>query len=95
MAAMNDVIPLPARLDAVAAPILAADLLTRDLCNDLCLDASETVHIGAMAAQVLLSLRRTADANEISLSIDNLQPRPRQQLQLMGLTELTTRKDAT
>ena len=92
---MNDVIRLPARLDVVASPNVMAALLECDHTSALCLDAAETLHIGAMGAQVLLSAYRTADANGTAFSIANLQPRAHQQLTLMGLTELTTPKEAT
>ncbi|APX11449.1 STAS domain-containing protein [Tateyamaria omphalii] len=92
---MNDVVSLPARLDATTAPELMAELLAYDHAADIRLDAAKTVHIGAMGAQVLLSACRTADASNRTLSIDNLQPRAHQQLSLMGLTELTTPKEAT
>ncbi|KIC48843.1 STAS domain-containing protein [Tateyamaria sp. ANG-S1] len=92
---MNDVIPLPVRLDAATAPLLAAELLTCDPHADMRLDAGETVHIGALGAQVLASARQTTVANGTTLIIANLQPRASQQLTLMGLTELTTPKEVT
>ncbi|WP_147104915.1 STAS domain-containing protein [Tateyamaria sp. syn59] len=91
---MNDVIPLPPRLDAVAAPTLLAKLLDCDQTADIRLDATETIHIGALGAQVLLSAHRTTEVNGTALSITNLQPRAQQQLTLMALTALMAPQEA-
>lgn len=87
---MDSVFALPRRLDAATTPDLSTKLgeITRQH-SDIDLDAAQTVHIGALGAQLLLSVQRSIQDQNGAFRLLNLSDRARDQLAMMGLTELS------
>ncbi|MGD0642020.1 MAG: STAS domain-containing protein [Roseiarcus sp.] len=81
-------LPLPECLDLPAAKPLAEALLERRG-KPIVLDASSVHQLGAQCVQVLLSARRTWDADGVPLSIVNCAPRMVEDLQLLGIDSTT------
>jgi len=79
-----DVLRLPVSLDLPAARPLAAALLERRG-KPLAIDASAVGQIGAQCVQVLLSAKRTWEADGVSLSIVNCAARMIEDLKLIGI----------
>lgn len=75
---------LPASLDLLAARPLAAALIERRG-QPITIDASAVSQIGAQCVQVLLSAKRTWDADGVPLSIVNCAPRMIEDLKLIGI----------
>ena len=75
---------LPASLDLPAARPLAAALLKRRG-QPITIDASAVSQIGAQCVQVLLSAKRTWEADGVSLSIVNCAARMVEDLKLIGI----------
>jgi anti-anti-sigma regulatory factor len=75
---------LPASLDLPAARPLAAALLEHRG-QPITIDASAVGQIGAQCVQVLLSAKRTWDADGVSLSIVNCAARMIEDLKLIGI----------
>lgn len=76
--------PLPDSLDLAAAKPLAAALLRRRG-RPIVLDAASVHQLGAQCVQVLLSAKRTWDADGFALSIVNCAPRMIEDLRLLGI----------
>lgn len=64
---MNAIL-LPVRLDISTVEALS-DTLSTQMTQDLTLDASEVLHLGANGLQLLLSAARSARANGICLAV--------------------------
>ncbi|MGD0564715.1 MAG: STAS domain-containing protein [Roseiarcus sp.] len=79
---------LPDCLDLLAATPLARALLERRGAP-IVLDGSSVHQLGAQCVQVLLSAKRTWDADGIALSIVNCAPRMIEDLQLLGIDSAT------
>lgn len=79
-----EAVPLPECLDLPAAKPLARALLERRG-KPIVLDAAAVHQLGAQCVQVLLSARRTWDADGVPLSIVNCAPRMIEDLQLLGI----------
>jgi anti-anti-sigma regulatory factor len=75
---------LPASLDLPAARPLAAALLERRG-QPVTIDASAVGQVGAQCIQVLLSAKRTWEADGVPLSIVNCAPRMIEDLKLIGI----------
>lgn len=75
---------LPAALDLPAARPLAAALLERRG-QPITIDASAVGQVGAQCVQVLLSAKRTWEADGVPLSIANCAPRMIEDLKLIGI----------
>jgi chemotaxis protein CheX len=82
---------LPTSLDLAAARPLANSLLERRG-RPVEIDASAVSQVGAQCAQVLLSAKRTWDADGVALSIVNCGPRMIEDFALIGIdcTRLAT-----
>jgi len=80
----EDVLTLPASLDLPSARPLAAALLARRG-KPIVIDASAVGQVGAQCVQVLLSAKRTWQADGVSLSIVNCAPRMIEDLRLIGI----------
>ena len=80
----EDVLRLPISLDLPAARPLAAALLERRG-KPITIDASAVGQVGAQCVQVLLSARRTWQADGLSLSIVNCAARMIEDLELIGI----------
>jgi chemotaxis protein CheX len=80
----ESVLSLPASLDLPAARPLAAALLERRG-QPITIDASAVGQIGAQCVQVLLSAKRTWEADGVSLSIVNCALRMIEDLKLIGI----------
>lgn len=80
----GDVLRLPMSLDLPAARPLAAALLARRG-QPIVIDASAVGQVGAQCVQVLLSAKRTWEADGLSLSIVNCAPRMIEDLKLIGI----------
>ena len=78
------VLRLPILLDLPAARPLAAALLERRG-KPLAIDASAVGQVGAQCVQVLLSAKRTWEADGVSLSIVNCTTRMIEDLKLIGI----------
>jgi len=78
------VLRLPASLDLPAARPLAAALLARRG-RPIVIDASAVGQLGAQCIQVLLSARRTWEADGVPLSIVDCAPRMIEDLKLIGI----------
>jgi chemotaxis protein CheX len=78
------VLRLPPSLDLPAARPLAAALIERRG-KPITIDASAVGQIGAQCVQVLLSAKRTWDADGVSLSIVNCAARMIEDLKLIGI----------
>ena len=78
------VLRLPVSLDLPAARPLAAALLERRG-QPITIDASAVGQIGAQCVQVLLSAKRTWEADGVSLSIVNCAARMIEDLKLIGI----------
>ena len=76
---------LPAKLDLSTAHDLARDLLARRGAP-LTLDASGVTHIGTPGLQILLSARKTWEADNLPLSLVNFGAALAEQLSPMGLS---------
>jgi len=76
---------LPAKLDLSAANDLARDLLARRGAA-LTLDASGVTHVGTPGLQILLSARKTWEADNLPLSLINFSAALAEQLSPMGLS---------
>ena len=83
-AAVEGVMSLPSSLDLPAARPLAAALLERRG-QPIKIDASAVGQIGAQCVQVLLSAKRTWEADGVPLSIVNCAPRMIEDLKLIGI----------
>ena len=79
---------LPAKLDSAAAIQLARDLLAHQGA-DVALDASAVDLMGAKAMQTLVVAAASWQAAGHRLSVANLPDRARDQLALMGMTDLS------
>lgn len=79
-----DALRLPASLDLPAARPLAAALLERRG-QPVTIDASAVGQVGAQCVQVLLSAKRTWEADGVPLSIVNCAPRMIEDLKLIGI----------
>jgi chemotaxis protein CheX len=79
---------LPDCLDLLAATPLARALLERRGAP-IVLDGSAVHQLGAQCVQVLLSAKRTWDADGVPLSIVNCAPRMIEDLQLLGIDSAT------
>jgi chemotaxis protein CheX len=75
---------LPISLDLAAARPLANSLLERRG-QPILIDASAVSQVGAQCAQVLLSAKRTWDADGVSLSMVNCGPRMIEDFALIGI----------
>jgi chemotaxis protein CheX len=82
--AAEGILSLPASLDLPAARPLAAALLERRG-QPTTIDASAVGQIGAQCVQVLLSAKRTWEADGVSLSIVNCALRMIEDLKLIGI----------
>ncbi|MEM8654185.1 MAG: STAS domain-containing protein [Pseudomonadota bacterium] len=82
-------IALPRRLDAATVSDMAAQLIGAALHDDMTLDASQTVHIGALGAQLLLSAQLTTQGNGGTFRLRAPNSRVRDQLSVMGLSQLS------
>jgi anti-anti-sigma regulatory factor len=82
--AAGDVLRLPISLDLPAARPLAAALLERRG-KPITIDASAVGQVGAQCVQVLLSAKRTWEADGVSLSIVNCAARMVEDLMLIGI----------
>ena len=80
----KDVLRLPVSLDLPAARPLAAALLERRG-KPITIDASAVGQVGAQCVQVLLSAKRTWEADGVSLSIVNCAARMIEDLKLIGI----------
>jgi len=83
----EDVLFLPISLDLLAARPLAAALLELRG-KPLAIDASAVGQVGAQCVQVLLSAKRTWDADGVSLSIVNCATRMIEDLKLIGIDRM-------
>jgi chemotaxis protein CheX len=83
----EDVLRLPVSLDLPAARPLAAALLERRG-KPITIDASAVGQIGAQCVQVLLSAKRTWEADGVSLSIVNCAARVIEDLKLIGIDRM-------
>lgn len=92
---MADALALPRRMDTASVSVLAAQLREASNNDSVLLDARETMHIGALGAQLLVSTQQTMQAKGGSFSIFGLSERARGQLAVMGLPELTTTETAS
>jgi anti-anti-sigma regulatory factor len=81
---VKDVLRLPVSLDLPAARPLAAALLERRG-KPITIDASAVGQVGAQCVQVLLSAKRTWEADGVSLSIVNCAARMIEDLKLIGI----------
>ena len=79
-----DALRLPASLDLPAARPLAAALLERRG-QPVTIDASAVGQVGAQCIQVLLSAKRTWEADGVPLSIVDCAPRMIEDLKLIGI----------
>ncbi|MEX0370038.1 MAG: STAS domain-containing protein [Tateyamaria sp.] len=86
---MADPIALPRRVDSASVPVLAAQLREASAQDSINVDARETMYLGALGAQVLVSAARTMQAKGGTLSITGLTDRAASQLAIMGVEELT------
>ncbi len=82
--AAGDVLRLPISLDLPAARPLAAALLERRG-KPITIDASAVGQVGAQCVQVLLSAKRTWEADGVPLSIVNCAARMIEDLMLIGI----------
>ena len=80
----KDVLRLPISLDLPAARPLAAALVERRG-KPITIDASAVTQLGAQCVQVLLSAKRTWEADGVSLSIVNCAARMIEDLKLIGI----------
>jgi anti-anti-sigma regulatory factor len=80
----KDPLRLPTSLDIAAARPLAKSLLARRG-QPIQIDASAVSQVGAQCAQVLLSAKRTWDADGVSLSMVNCGPRMIEDFALIGI----------
>ena len=78
------VLRLPVSLDLPAARPLAAALIDRRG-QPITIEASAVGQVGAQCVQVLLSAKRTWEADGVSLSIVNCSPRMIEDLKLIGI----------
>ena len=83
----ENVLALPASLDLPSARPLAAALLARRG-KPIVIDASAVGQVGAQCVQVLLSAKRTWQADGVSLSIVNCAPRMIEDLRLIGIDRM-------
>lgn len=79
---------LPEFLDLPAAAPLVKSLLARRG-NPIVIDGSAVQQVGAQCVQVLLSAKRTWDADGVPLSIVNCAPRMIEDLELLGVDSAT------
>jgi len=80
----KDVLRLPISLDLPAARPIAAALVERRG-KPITIDASAVTQLGAQCVQVLLSAKRTWEADGVSLSIVNCAARMIEDLKLIGI----------
>ena len=83
----KDVLRLPNSLDLPAARPLAAALLERRG-KPITIDASAVGQIGAQCVQVLLSAKRTWQADGVPLSVVNCAERMIEDLKLIGIDRM-------
>ncbi|THD43863.1 MAG: STAS domain-containing protein [Bradyrhizobium sp.] len=86
--AAADALRLPNSLDLPAARPLASQLIERRG-RPTVIDASAVGQVGAQCIQVLLSAKRTWEADGVSLSIVNCAPRMLEDLTLLGIDPAT------
>ena len=84
----DGVLNLPSSLDLPAARPLAAALLARRG-RPIVIDGSAVGQLGAQCVQVLLSAKRTWEADGVGLSIVNCAPRMIEELKLIGIDRTT------
>lgn len=76
---------LPAKLDTSSAGQLRDDCVAADG-HDLVMDGAGVEHLGALCAEVLLSVRHLWAQNQHSVSIENPSPQMTDNLKRMGLS---------
>ncbi|MEL6464577.1 MAG: STAS domain-containing protein [Pseudomonadota bacterium] len=87
---MSVVVSLPRRLDTATVPDVTVQLIEALHHDTMTLDARQTVHIGALGAQMLLSAQCTMQASGGTFRIIASNKRVREQLTVMGLPQLPT-----
>jgi chemotaxis protein CheX len=85
---------LPAALDLNAAGPLA-DALHKHVGEDLVIDGSKVLRLGASCLQVLLAAARTWGAEGAAISLDNPSPRLVEDLRLLGFDAVSLFDGAT
>lgn len=83
---MSEPILLPARLDAKELSTFAPTLTEACTGGQVCLDASEVTHMGALATQLIIAAARAQNAQGGTLEISAISDRATSQLGMMGLT---------
>lgn len=83
---MTEQIQLPSRLDAKELGTLLPQLSEVCKGGQVCLDASQVTHMGALATQLIMAAARKQIAQGGTLEFSAISERATSQLAVMGLT---------